>query len=125
MNDQPKNLRDAMDAAAQAMDTAEQTVHDLTTGIGTTPHSIPPTRSEAEKVFDIAQRVLRSQQARLVEAETAYDRKRVELACHYRGEIARLEQEVEHELSELARAKDHELDGIRRMIERLKALRDG
>ena len=117
MNDQPKSLRDAMDAAAAAMDMA--------TGMATAPQSAPPARSDAERLLDTAHRLLRSKQASLVDTEAAFDRKRTDLMCHYRGEIARLEQEVEHELSELARAKDREIDGIRRMIDRLKALRDG
>jgi len=112
-----KSLREAMDAAARSIDAAEKTI--------TAPQASPPARSEAEKVFDIGRRVLRAQQARLVEIEAAYDLKRVELTCHYRGEISRLEQEVEDELSQLARARAKELDGIKATIDQLKALRDG
>jgi hypothetical protein len=112
-----RSLREAMDAAAKAMNLTNETI--------TAPQASPPARSEAEKVFDIGRRVLRSQQARLVEIEAAFERKRVELVCHYRGEISRLEQEVEDELSQLARAKAKELDAIMATIDQLKALRDG
>jgi vacuolar-type H+-ATPase subunit I/STV1 len=112
-----KSLREAMDAAARAMNLTNEAV--------TAPLPSPPARSEAEKVFDIGRRVLRSQQARLVEVEAAFERRRVELVCHYRGEISRLEQEVEDELAQLSRSRTRDLDAIRATIDQLKALRDG
>ena len=108
MEEMENRLHQAMEAAQQAVDGAK---------------AAPPARSEPEKLLAAADRLLRSQQARMVDAQAAYEQRRTERNNYYRGEAQRLADEAESELLAIDIEWHATRVQIASVISKLKALR--
>ena len=111
MNNDTRNLQQAMQAAADTVAEAQAV------------QAAPPERTEVEKLLAVADRVLRSQQARMVDAQAAYEQQRIERSNYYRGEMQRLADEAEHELLTIDIQWHATRVQIASIIDKLKAMR--
>ena len=102
--EEPNNLQRAMEAAQK-------------------PQAAPPASTEPDRLLAAADRLLRNQQARLVDAQAAYEQRRTERSNYYRGEMQRLADEAENELLTIDIQWQATRVQIGSLINKLKALR--
>jgi hypothetical protein len=83
----------------------------------------PLASNDGQRLIEAGDKLLRSQQARLIAVQAEHERSRTERINYYRGEMQRLSDEAEHELLLMDRQLAGTVSKIVAMITKLKAMR--
>ena len=102
-------------ALQDAMKAAERSVTEI---------AAAPASTEIERLLATGERLLRSQQERLLNEESKYQTMRIEIMDSYRVQLERIRQEAEDRLRVLDSEHNVRMSGIRNLIGKLKAMRE-
>lgn len=95
------------------------------------PRPVPPSpaatamvTSEVERLLVTSDRLLKSQQERLVTEEASYETRRTEVMNDYNSKVAKLDHETKEALYQMHVEHEAKIADIKRLVTKLTALRE-
>jgi hypothetical protein len=95
------------------------------------PRPVPPSpaatamvTSEVDRLLVTSDRLLKSQQDRLVAEEAAYETMRTQIMNDYNGKVAKLDHDTKEMLFQMHVEHEQKVADIKRLITKLTALRE-